>query len=151
MTGLQWASGSSLSMTPSEAMALKSLGMCQSPDARESGAVLGSVELWLAIVAILALLLALGWWLSFTAVRLDRLHTRNEATEAALDAQVVRRAEAAVEDAYSGELNPASAELLLDAATHALQQQGSGRRNAAMPNLSSPTCSPWLLTLLALR
>lgn len=98
--------------------------MCRSRDARRAGAALGSVELWLTIVAILAVLLALGWWLSFTAVRLDRLHTRNEATEAALDAQVVRRAEAAVEYAYSGELNPASAELLLDAATHALEQQG---------------------------
>ncbi|MBW8173332.1 hypothetical protein K0651_09765 [Ornithinimicrobium sp. Arc0846-15] len=98
--------------------------MSQLLDAGEAGAALGSVELWLVGIAILALLLALGWWLSFTAVRLDRLHTRNEATEAALDAQVVRRAEAAVGYAYGGDLNPASAELLLDAATRALEQQG---------------------------
>jgi hypothetical protein len=85
----------------------------------------GLVEVVVApLAALLPILLALGWYLSYVAVRLDRLHTQVEATSAALDAQVVRRAEATVELAYSGDVDPASAALLLDAATHALADQG---------------------------
>lgn len=76
------------------------------------------------LAALLPILLGLGWYLSYVAVRLDRLHTQVEATAAALDAQTVRRAEATVELAYSGAVDPASAALLLDAATHALADQG---------------------------
>lgn len=76
------------------------------------------------VLAALPLLLAVGWYLSYVAVRLDRLHTQVEATGAALDSQVVRRSEATVELAYGGELDPASAALLLDAATRALAEHG---------------------------
>ena len=48
-------------------------------------------------LALLALLLVLGWYLSYSAARLDRLHHRVETTRAALDAQLARRAAAAVE------------------------------------------------------
>ncbi|MGB7447557.1 MAG: hypothetical protein WA892_00355 [Ornithinimicrobium sp.] len=79
----------------------------------------------LALVAFgLAVLLGIGWYLSYTAVRLDRLHTRLDATAAALDLQVVRRAECAVETAYGAELDPASATLLLDAARMSLEHEG---------------------------
>lgn len=77
-----------------------------------------------SLAVLLPVLLGLGWWLSYVAVRLDRLHTQVEATGAALDAQAVRRAEATVELAYSGDVDPASAALLLDAATQALAEQG---------------------------
>lgn len=77
------------------------------------------------LLAVLPILLAVGWFLSYSAVRLDRLHTRADATSSALDAQVVRRAEATVELAYAGALDPASAALLLDAATVALEASGA--------------------------
>jgi hypothetical protein len=66
----------------------------------------------------IALLLVLGWYLSYSASRLDRLHHRVESTRAALDAQLARRAAAALEVAHV--LDPATALLLTDAATEAL-------------------------------
>jgi hypothetical protein len=77
---------------------------------------LGDVGAWLPVL--LALLLVLGWYLSFSAGRLDRLHHRVESTRAALDAQLARRAAAALEVAHA--LDPATALLLTDAATEAL-------------------------------
>jgi hypothetical protein len=47
---------------------------------------------WLVVVALLAA--ALTAWITFTATRLDRLHARVDAAQAALDAQLVRRAAA---------------------------------------------------------
>jgi len=78
--------------------------------------------MWAGLV--LALLLAVGWFLSYTAVRLDRLHHRMHATAAALDAQLVRRAEATLEVALSGELDPATSTILAAAATEALESPG---------------------------
>lgn len=75
--------------------------------------------MWAGLV--LAVLLALGWFLSYTAVRLDRLHHRLSATSAALDAQLVRRAEATLHVALAGGLDPASATLLAGAASRALE------------------------------
>ncbi len=66
----------------------------------------------------LALLLVLGWYLSYSAARLDRLHHRVESARAALDVQLVRRAAAAVETAQL--LDPATGLLVADAAAHAL-------------------------------
>jgi hypothetical protein len=50
------------------------------------------------------------------ASRIDRLHRKVAASRIALDAQLVRRASAAVELATSGALDPASAVLVADAA-----------------------------------
>lgn len=72
---------------------------------------------------ILAVVLAVGWFLSYTAVRLDRLHHRIQATAAALDAQLVRRADATLEVALGTHLDPATATLL---ATAANQVMGAG-------------------------
>jgi hypothetical protein len=47
---------------------------------------------WLVLAVVLAVLLTL--WVSFTATRLDRLHARVDAAQAAMDAQLVRRAAA---------------------------------------------------------
>ena len=79
-------------------------------------------EVVVVISVILAVLLALGWYLSYTAVRLDRLHHRVKGKAAALDAQLVRRAEAALEVAYLAGIDPASATLLATSAGRALDQ-----------------------------
>ncbi len=65
--------------------------------------------------------IAVAWYLTYTAARLDRLHTRVEGTYAALDAQLVRRAEAVLELANSGSLDPAGALILAGAATDSLE------------------------------
>lgn len=71
-----------------------------------------------------------GWYLSFTATRLDRLHARVESSAAALDAQLVRRASTALELAISGLLDPASALLVAEAATEARDSDGEHRELA---------------------
>ncbi len=73
------------------------------------------------VLAILLALALLAWYLSFSASRLDRLHHRVEGARSALDAQLVRRAEAAVELATSGAVDPASGLLLADAASRAIE------------------------------
>ena len=72
---------------------------------------------WLPLL--LALFLVLGWYLSYSAARLDRLHHKVESARAALDAQLVRRCVAALEVAPF--LDPASGLLLADAAAAALE------------------------------
>lgn len=64
-------------------------------------------------------LLAVAWYLSWTATRLDRLHTRVEGARATLDAALARRSAAAGQLATSGLLDPASALVLADAAHEA--------------------------------
>lgn len=83
----------------------------------------------LLVVALLA------WYLSFSASRLDRLHHRVEGAVSALDAQLVRRAETALELATSGALDPASGLLLADAASRALEV---GERAGHVPAADEP-------------
>ena len=73
---------------------------------------------WL-VLALIGVLAA-AWYLSFSASRLDRLHHRVEGARATLDAQLVRRAEASVELATSGLLDPATGLLVAGAASDAL-------------------------------
>ncbi|GAB94798.1 hypothetical protein BJY21_000062 [Kineosphaera limosa] len=70
------------------------------------------------LTAVVVLLLA--WYLTYTAARLHRLHTRVEGSLAALDAQLVRRAEAAVELSNAQVLDPATSLLLASAASDCL-------------------------------
>ncbi len=72
---------------------------------------------------VLAVLIAVAWYLSYSAARLDRLHAKVEGALSALDAQLVRRAEATLELANSGVLDPASSLLLADAASESLDRQ----------------------------
>ena len=77
--------------------------------------------LWIAGIAFL-----LGFYLSWTAGRLDRLHARVDAAWAALDAQLVRRAAAA--RAVAAHLDdPVAAHALDVAATAALEGTADGR------------------------
>lgn len=69
-------------------------------------------------LAALVALLLVGWYLSYSAGRLDRLHHRVESSRAALDAQLARRAAAALEAAHV--LDPATGLLLTGAAAEAL-------------------------------
>jgi len=71
------------------------------------------------VVTVLALLMVVGWYLTFSATRLDRLHARLEGARSALDAQLVRRASVALQIAGSGRLDPATGLLLADAASEA--------------------------------
>ena len=72
-------------------------------------------------VVVVAVLLGIAWYLSYSAARLDRLHTRAEGALSALDAQLVRRAEATLELANSGAVDPASALMLAGAASESLE------------------------------
>ena len=88
---------------------------------------------WAVItLAVVAVLIALAWYLSYTAARLDRLHAKAEGALSALDAQLVRRADATMDLATSGGLDPASSLLLADAATLALE------RHTAQPLTDDP-------------
>jgi hypothetical protein len=82
---------------------------------------------WIAVVAVLVLL---GVYLSWTAGRLDRLHARVEAARAVLDAQLLRRSGAALDFATGGLLDPASAILVADAATRARTTDSADREQA---------------------
>jgi len=72
-------------------------------------------------VVVVALLLGIAWYLSYSAARLDRLHSRVEGALSALDAQLVRRAEATLELVNLGGLDPASALILAGAASESLE------------------------------
>jgi hypothetical protein len=80
------------------------------------------VDVLQAVTFVVIVLIALAWYLSYSAARLDRLHAKAEGAMSALDAQLVRRAEAALELANSGALDPGSALLIADAATASLER-----------------------------
>jgi hypothetical protein len=72
---------------------------------------------------VLIVTLAIGWRLSWLATRLDRAHGRAERTWAALDAALVRRSHRAMEIAADPRIDPATALLVLDAASQALEEE----------------------------
>src|SRR5579875_1701244 len=78
-------------------------------------AVLGRIAVVVAVIALVS------WYLSYSAARLDRLHTKVEGSVSSLDAQLVRRAEVVREVAGSRALDPASAALLAAAASASLE------------------------------
>ncbi|MDT4936546.1 MAG: hypothetical protein QOG80_217 [Pseudonocardiales bacterium] len=63
---------------------------------------------WLILAVVVAVLLTV--WVSFTATRLDRLHARVDAAQAALDAQLVRRAAALLHVAQSTQIGLSEAD-----------------------------------------
>ena len=69
---------------------------------------------WVAVTFIVLALV--GWYLSTTAGRLDRLHRRIETATFALDAQLLRRSSIAIELSVAGVLDPASSEILAEVA-----------------------------------
>ncbi|MGV9316678.1 hypothetical protein ACWDR0_31510 [Streptomyces sp. NPDC003691] len=88
------------------------------------------------LIWILVALVLVGLYLSWTAGRLDRLHTRIDAARAALDAQLLRRASVTQELATSGVLDPAASIVLYEAA-HAARQAEEDHREVAESELSA--------------
>jgi hypothetical protein len=80
------------------------------------------MELLFWLLFAVAVLLGTAWYLSYSAARLDRLHAKVEGGLSALDAQLVRRAEATLELVNSGGLDPASALLLAGPAAESLER-----------------------------
>ena len=71
---------------------------------------------WWWVIAALAVVLLVGFYLSMTAGRLDRLHRRIDTSLHALDTQLVRRSALALDMASSGVFDPATAVVLADSA-----------------------------------
>jgi hypothetical protein len=75
------------------------------------------------VAIVVALAVLIGFYLSWRASRLDRLHTRVETARAALDAALVRRSAVVLELASSGLLDPATS-LLFAGAAHDARAAG---------------------------
>ena len=75
----------------------------------------------------------IAWYLTYTAARLDRLHVRVIGTLAALDAQLVTRAEASLELANTGLLDGATSLILANAAAESLETPADTARPARSP------------------
>ena len=78
------------------------------------------------------LLLLAGFYLSWTAGRIDQLHHRIEVARAALDAQLVRRSAVSMELGTCGLLDPAAAD-----AHHGRRPGGPGRADDARAQAES--------------
>ncbi|EFL21837.1 MULTISPECIES: hypothetical protein [Streptomyces] len=89
-----------------------------------------STLIWVAVA-----LVVVAVYLSWTAGRLDRLHSRLDAARAALDAQLLRRASITQELGTAGVLDPASSMVLYQAA-HAARQAEEEHREVAESELS---------------
>lgn len=82
------------------------------------------------IVALLAVMSLAALAITWSASRLDHLHTRLERMDATMDAELLRRSGATLELATSGLLDPATAMVLADAA-HRSRTVGPQRREEA--------------------
>ncbi|NBU57744.1 MAG: hypothetical protein EBS25_04645 [Actinobacteria bacterium] len=87
---------------------------------------------YLILVIVIALF---GWYLSFSATRLDRLHHRVETSWANLDGLLQRRAAVAIEIARSEISDPASS-MLLTFAAHQARDANLRNRSQAETGLS---------------
>jgi len=90
---------------------------------------------WTIIVLVVLALVLWGFYVSWRASRLDRLHNRVEAAHTGLDLALVRRSSAAAELASSGVLDPATSLLLADA-VHRARQAGAAERDLAESDLT---------------
>ncbi|AYY15477.1 hypothetical protein EF847_12105 [Actinobacteria bacterium YIM 96077] len=85
-------------------------------------------------------LLLLGVYLSWTAGRLDRLHARVDASQAVLEAELLRRSASALELATAGLLDPATSVVMADAASRA-RVVGAEHRYQAESDLTAVLCA----------
>ena len=94
-------------------------------------------------IIVVAVALVAGWALWVAASRLDRLHRKVMASRLALDAQLERRASAALDLAGAGELDPASSVLVAEAAYAVLDDDLRMREvEAAVPGLAELVAAP---------
>lgn len=82
------------------------------------GDALGVLPGWAWALVVLVVLVA--WYLTYTAARLDRMHTRVEGALSALDGQLVRRAETVLAIGSCALLDPAGSFALTTQATACL-------------------------------
>ena len=82
------------------------------------------------VAAVLLVLALIGFYLSWRATRLDRLHHRVETARAALDAALLRRAAAVLDLAASGHLDPEASAGLGEAANRARRAEAPHRELA---------------------
>ena len=87
---------------------------------------------WLLVILVV---IVSGWYLSFTATRLDRLHHRVETSWANLDVLLQKRAAVALEIAHSDIADPASS-MLLTAAAYQARDANIQHRSQAESGLS---------------
>src|ERR1700743_2234595 len=85
------------------------------------------IVIWTIVVLAVLVLVLFGFWVSWRASRLDRLHNRVEAARTGLDLALVRRWSAAADLASSGQVDPATSMLLADAVLRARQADASER------------------------
>lgn len=90
---------------------------------------------WTIVVLVVLAVVLWGFYVSWRASRLDRLHNRVEAARTSLDLALVRRAAAASELASSGQLDPATSLLLADAVRRA-RGGASAERDLAESDLT---------------
>lgn len=91
--------------------------------------------IWTIVVLIVLVIVLWGFYISWRASRLDRLHNRCEGARTALDLAMVRRSAVAYELASSGLLDPATSLLLTDAARRA-KEAGPAERELAESDLT---------------
>jgi hypothetical protein len=89
----------------------------------------------LEVVLFVLILLLAGFYLSWTAGRIDQLHHRIEVARAALDAQLMRRSAVSMELGTCGLLDPAAAVLIAGAAS-AARSAADDQREMAESDLS---------------
>jgi hypothetical protein len=91
--------------------------------------------MWTYLVLVVLAVVLWGFYISWRASRLDRLHNRLEAARTALDLAMVRRSSAAYELASSGLLDPAASLLLADAVRRA-KDAGQAEHDLAESDLT---------------
>lgn len=91
--------------------------------------------IWTLVFAIILVIVLWGFYVSWRASRLDRLHNRAESARTALDLAMVRRSAVAYELASSGLLDPATSLLLAHAARRA-KEAAPGDRDLAESDLT---------------
>lgn len=89
---------------------------------------------WLTVAVTLLLLTG---WLSWTATRIDRLHTRVETQRAVLESRLLRRSAVTSEVASSGVLDPASSLMLADVAHAAREAEVAAEAAQAESDLTA--------------
>lgn len=101
------------------------------------------MDLVIVISALLVVIVALGFYVSWRATRLDRLHARIDTALAALDAALVRRCASVIEVATSGLFDPAASLLLIQAEQEARLARDHEQRELAESRLSQALRAVW--------
>ena len=89
----------------------------------------------MTLVLVAFVVILFGWYLSFSASRLDRLHHRVETSWEHLDALLQRRAALALEISHQTDLDPAT-DLILTQSAYVSREEAISNRNDAERSLS---------------